>query len=199
MMLHTRATSGTIRLVRLAVLAATLVALAGTGLRADGAVWTVRRGTVRVTCPLTVGGSFEAKTTAVTGQVGAPGTAANVIVDVTTLDSGIDLRTEHLKRDYLEVGKGEAFTAAAITDIVLTGIDAQNPNGRGTFAGTLRLHGQSHPVRGKAEIKRSGTSLQIRAEFPVAISTFEIPTPRYMGVGVRDEVLVRVDLEAGQP
>jgi hypothetical protein len=73
--------------------------------------WRVGRGDVRVTCPMTIGGSFDAKTTALTGAVtaSARGSRAfdgSLTVDLRTLDTGIGLRNEHLRENYLEVDKG---------------------------------------------------------------------------------------------
>jgi hypothetical protein len=64
--------------------------------------WRVDQGEVRVTCPMTVGGSFEAKTTTLKGSViasatGAPAFDGSLAVDLRTLDTGIGLRNEHLR------------------------------------------------------------------------------------------------------
>ena len=62
--------------------------------------WTTTTGDVRVTCPLTVGGSFEAKTTALAGRLSVdPATTAlagELSVELKTLDTGISLRNQHM-------------------------------------------------------------------------------------------------------
>src|SRR4029453_14584154 len=83
------------------------VALAGATAVA-GNTWRVGQGDVRVICPMTIGGSFDAKTTAISGAVTASATDAraldgSVAVDLRTLDTGIGLRNEHLRDNYLEV------------------------------------------------------------------------------------------------
>ena len=65
-------------------------------------------GDVRVICPMTIGGSFDAKTTALSGAVTASGSGSaaldgSLAVDLRTLDTGISLRNEHLRENYLEV------------------------------------------------------------------------------------------------
>src|SRR4051794_1886561 len=89
-----------------------LMLLAGTPALADtGAALRVSGGDVTVTCPLTVGGAFEARTKAVSGDV-APGAdnatvTGAVRVRLDTLETGIGLRDEHMRNNYLEVAKGE--------------------------------------------------------------------------------------------
>jgi polyisoprenoid-binding protein YceI len=150
-----------------------------------------------VKCPLTVGGSFEAKTNALDGELSMSAQRAGevdgtLIVDLKTLETGIGLRDTHMRDQYLEVQKGEQFAAARLNRIRLAGIDPANPAGTGTFTGMLTLHGVEREVTGKAEVKSAGESLQVLATFPVNVSDFNIQKPRYLGVGVKDEVTVAV-------
>lgn len=161
--------------------------------------WAVTSGRVRVVCPLTVGGSFDAVTTAITGSVAA-GTsggalAASFAVDLTQLDTGIGLRNNHMRDKYLETGRGEGFADTRLTDVVLAGLDPSAPDGRGTFTGRLLLHGVTQEVSGPVEIRRQGSALRVTARFPIQLPGFGIAKPRFLGVGVRDEVTVHVTLD----
>ena len=51
-------------------------------------------------------------------------------------------------------------------------------------------------VTGTADIKPEGDGYRLNASFPVRVSEFGIPEPSYLGVGVKDEVVVRVNLNA---
>lgn len=168
--------------------------------RAQSSEWTVRSGTVRVVCSLTVGGSFEAKSTAIAGSFNPISStkvwSGEFVVDLNTLDTGIGLRNEHLRGRYLETGRGEGYARALLTEVTLSGIDPDTLTGRGSFTGSLRLHGRTRPVGGQVEVRQTGPSLRVRAAFPVALSQFDIATPRYLGVGVRDEVVVHVTIDA---
>jgi len=162
--------------------------------------WRVARGDVRVACPMTVGGSFEAKTSAIQGTVttsaaGAP-LGGQLSVDLATLDTGIGLRSEHLKNKYLEVGKGQGFDHAVLSQIRLGDADPQSVQGKTAFTGTFLLHGTSKPVSGQATIRREGKNVRVEASFPVTVSAFGIEKPQYLGVGVRDQVTVNVSLTA---
>lgn len=163
--------------------------------------WRVSEGEVAVRCPLTVGGSFQATTRDVTGQL-APDPAqpgrltGELSVDLRTLDTGIGLRNRHMRDNYLEVGRGDGFERAVLSDITLAGGDAATFAGATTFTGTLLVHGTRKPVTGRVTLARAGDDVRVEAAFPVRLPDFAVPKPRYLGVGVGDEVQVKVKFSA---
>jgi polyisoprenoid-binding protein YceI len=178
----------------LAMIAIVLIAGAA-GAQSTARAWTVASGDVRVTCPMTVGGSFEAKTSALAGQLSIDSSATmlagELSVDLKTLDTGITLRNQHMVENYLEVGKGEGFDRATLSNIdvgaLASGVDGQKP-----FTARLRLHGVTQTVTGRATLSSRGSSVRVDASFPLHISDFAIAAPRYLGVGVKNDVTVRV-------
>jgi polyisoprenoid-binding protein YceI len=96
-----------------------------------------------------------------------------------------------MRQEYLQVDRGEDFSTTTFTDLRIVKLD-----GRTTFEGTLRLHGQSKHISGTAELQRRDGSIRVQARFPLRISEFQIPSPTYLGVGVRDEIQVSVTLTA---
>jgi polyisoprenoid-binding protein YceI len=169
---------------------------------ADAGAWQLSRGDVRVVCPLTVGGSFEGRTSSLAGTLsaapGRPAAFAGAIeVDLRTLDTGIGLRNDHMRSEYLEVEKGEGFSSAVLTDLDLGSAPAEGLRGRTRFTGTLLLHGVRKAVSGQADIRREGQSVRVEAGFPIALADYGIRAPRYLGVGVKDVVQVKVSLTAG--
>ena len=163
--------------------------------------WRIVRGEVRVVCPLTVGGSFEARTTSLSGTLdvaaAAPAAlAGEIAVDLKTLDTGIGLRNEHMRTQYLEVGKGQGFDTAALSDVHLLDLGGDAGQGRTRFTGTLLLHGTKRPIAGQADIRREGAAARVDASFPVVPAEYGIASPRYLGVGVKDAVQVKVSLTA---
>ncbi len=185
---------------RVAWLLALLAVSPAVRAQAAESAWRVARGDVRVVCPMTVGGSFEAKTSSVQGTVTTGGAGAplggELLVDLATLDTGIGLRDEHMKKNYLEVGRGQGFDHAVLSQIRLGDADPQAVQGKTAFTGTLLIHGTAKPVAGQATIRREGNAVRVEASFPVSIASFGIPKPQYLGVGVRDEVTVNVSLTA---
>jgi polyisoprenoid-binding protein YceI len=155
----------------------------------------VSSGEVTVMCPLTVGGSFEAKTRNLSGDVAhaaEQGTMRGALkVELQTLETGIGVRDRHMKNNYLEVEKGPAFATATIEDIRI-----EKMEGKTVFSGMLSLHGQKKKVTGAAELQQKDGKIRVQAQFPVKVSEFEIPAPTYLGVGVRDEIQIKVSLLA---
>ena len=150
---------------------------------------------------MTVGGSFQARTNAVRGTVAvSPGHGntenMDLTVDLRTLDTGIALRTEHMKESYLEVDRAPGFDKASLVDVALMGVDPDDPAGKGMFTAVLALHGMRHSVSGSAEIKRAGNGLRVKASFPLQLSDYNIPEPRYLGVGVKNQLQVEVTFTA---
>jgi hypothetical protein len=129
---------------------------------------------------------------------GGPGAAlgGDLSVDLRTLDTGISLRNEHLRNKYLEVGRGEGFDRAVLSEIRLGDAEPGSLAGRTAFTGSFLLHGTAKPIAGQATVRREGRSVGVEASFTVTIAAFGIEEPRYLGVGVRDQVTVKVSLVA---
>ena len=160
-------------------------------------------GAVIVVCPLTVGGSFEAKTSAIEGQLMTDAARPNtlngeLVVDLSTLDTGIDLRNTHLRERYLEIAKGAGFAKATLTSVALEGGPVVAISGSRRFTGVLTVHGVARPVAGEVRLRSSPSGVHIDATFPMHLADYDIAKPRYLGVGVKDDVQVKVAFEAGR-
>ncbi len=193
------------RVASIATAAATLLlaTLDPVGARPAGAeeVWRLTSGTVRVRCRLTVGGSFDAATSAISGtlrQARPDASYAGALrVDLVPLDTGIELRNSHLRENYLEVARGEQYRYAALTGIALAAPLPPDAARHATpFSGTLSLHGVERAIAGEAELRRRDGGIGVQATFSLSLEAFDIPPPRYLGVGVRDEVGIRVTFDA---
>ena len=186
--------------------AVALAALALTGAHTAVAAesWSVSSGNVQVRCRLTVGGSFDVVTSALSGtlQRATPDGsdyAGELRVDLATLDSGIGLRNSHLRDNYLEVVRGPEFQSAVLSGLVL---DDPLPAGASRhetgFSGMLALHGVQRPIEGEAELRQRDGRMQVEATFSISLDAFDITPPRYLGVGVRDTVEVTVTFDAAR-
>jgi polyisoprenoid-binding protein YceI len=183
------------------LLAGLVLGLAWGASAADAPTWQLAEGEVRVTCPLTVGGSFEAKTSSLAGTLvlaasRPPSFSGEIAVDLRTLDTGIDLRNSHLKEGYLEVTKADGFDKALLTDLRLDNVDVATFQGHTGFSGTFLVHGIKKPVTGQVEVHREGSNIRVEASFPVVLSDHGIALPQYLGVGVKNQVQVKVKLVA---
>lgn len=159
--------------------------------------WQATQGRVTVVCPLTVGGRFEARTTAVTGKVttveGSRHVDGAFVVDLTTLQTGIGLRDMHLRDNYLEVSRGPGYDTAVLEAIVLDApVPARGQSAVLGFSGVLTLHGRSNPVIGRVELAPKADRLDVKVTFPLRIDVYAIARPAYLGVGVTNQVEVSV-------
>jgi polyisoprenoid-binding protein YceI len=192
----------TIRGRRELLAAASLLALlAPGGFAAEVPSWRLEKGEVKILVPLKPGGAFAASTTALSGTLTLEGAkparlVGDVSMDLTTIDTGIALRNQHLKENYLEVAKGEGYNKAVLSDIQLADVSGETFDGTTPFTGTMLLHGVKHQVAGTAEIHSEGTSRRVRAEFPLVLTDWSVSPPEYLGVGVGSRLLVKVTLTA---
>ena len=185
---------------RFAALAAASLVLAVTA--AAGESWTLTSGEVRVRCRLTVGGSFDAGTSRISGALrledaGAREVPGEIRVPLDSLDTGIGLRNTHLRETYLEVDRGEAFREAVLTAVELAEPFPPGDRDQETgFRGLLSLHGVERRIEGDVRLARRDGRVRVEAEFPLSLAEFAIPPPRYLGVGVRDEIRITVTFDA---
>lgn len=186
--------SHSIRLVLTAILVSAVTVSAAWAQDDQIVGYRIDKAEIVIVCPMTVGGSFEAKTTAMSGELGArPGDAmvGSLQVNLRTLDTGIGLRDRHMRDNYLEVQKGPDYATATLEDIRVEKLE-----GKTVMKGLLRLHGQRREVQGTAEIRNENGRVRVLAQFPLKVTDFQIAKPSYLGVGVREEIQVKVSMTA---
>jgi polyisoprenoid-binding protein YceI len=135
---------------------------------------------VELLVKLSPAGSFKATTSSVVGTAKRTGDkvkASNIVVKLDTLKTGIALRDKHLK---------EHLDTKTYPDAVLQ--TAEGENGKGTA--TLKIRGQEKTVKGDFKIKDK----TLVADFALLISDFGITGIKYLGVGVKDEIKVTVEV-----
>ena len=189
------------RLLPRAVFAVTaaLSGIAAPAVHAQDPAWKVSKGELRVVCPLTVGGSFEAQSTGLSGTMTLstvrPTTfRGGIHLDLASIDTGIALRNQHLREQYLEVSKGEGYAQAVLSGLSLGNLDPRTFQGRTPFAATLLLHGVRKTVNASAEVRREPDGIRVSSTFPLKLSDYGVAQPQYLGVGVGDTLQVRIQL-----
>lgn len=125
-------------------------------------------------------GSYVAKTSQVQGRVTLSGgkvQASNIRVQAKTLKTGLALRDKHTQ---------ERLQTDQFPEIIL--VKGQGSGGKGT--GTINLKGIEKPIVGTYKIE----GRMIKAQFKLSIKQFGIENVKYLGVGVKDEVEITVQL-----
>ncbi len=130
---------------------------------------------------LSPAGSFKADLDKVTGYAykTADGgyEATEVTVDLNSISTGVGLRDKHTK-EHLMV---EKYPTAKL-------VSASGKNGTGKAI--IDIKGKKQPVEGTYKVEGNMFS----AEFPMLLTDLDIKSVRYMGVGVKDKILVHVNL-----
>lgn len=131
-----------------------------------------------VAVALTPAGDFVGKTADLKGEVTVVGneySAQNIVVNLKNLKTGVALRDKHTQK-HLQTDK---FPEAVL-------VQAKGKDGKGV--GQIKIKGITKEIAGTYTV--SGNMLN--AEFPLKLSDFEIKGIKYMGIGVEDEVKIKV-------
>ncbi len=134
---------------------------------------------------LSPAGSFKGKTTDVKGfaiKKGAEVSAQNIIVNLKSLKTGIELRDHHTLKN-LETDK---YPQAVL-------ISATGKDGKGT--GKIRIRGIEKNIAGTYKINGN----ELLADFKLKLSDFKITNISYMGAGVDNEVVLHVAIPVKGP
>jgi polyisoprenoid-binding protein YceI len=113
--------------------------------------------------------------------------------DLTSLDTGMATRNDHMKTKYLEVGKFPKASLEVTSVKSLKGWSLKTPKlDQDSFEGSLTLHGVTKPVSGRFTVSDKG---HVDAKFKLKMTDYNVAIPSFAGVTVTDEVEVTVQLE----
>lgn len=116
-----------------------------------------------------------------------------------SLDTGINLRNEHMKHKYLEIKKFPE-ASLAITEVAFPAdfniTTFKSTGDKLPFKGELELHGVKKAVTGVVTLEKNDQDLEVEAEFPLKLSEFQVKTPSYRGITVTEDVEVNVKAKA---
>lgn len=156
---------------------------------ADAAAKWVRGGDASVTFLATGPGGLQIKGSGTDLTVDDKGDTVTVVVPLKDIDTGIALRNKHMRDKYLEVAKYPTVELTVSRAEIRLGASGE---GAGDANGTMKLHGQSKPVRFHYAVKRSGAASNVAGSLRVNMKDFGIEEPSFMGATVKPEVDVNV-------
>lgn len=114
--------------------------------------------------------------------------SGELIFDLDSLTTGLDLRDRHMKETYLETSN-KNFKQAVLK------ISNLNIEESTDFKAFLTLHGVTKEVKISAEIDSDKSDLEIKAHFEINLSDFGIAIPSFQGITVADSVKINVESE----
>lgn len=115
----------------------------------------------------------------------------SLVLNIKSLDTGIEMRDKHMKEKYLEV---EKYPTATLKVLGLPKI-AIGKSLKKTYSWPLSLHGVEKNVDVEVDMKNSTEGYIGNAEFSLKLSDFNIIIPTYLGVKVADQVAIKVNFE----
>lgn len=117
--------------------------------------------------------------------------SGEAIVDLSSLDTDIDMRDRHMKEKYLEV---EKYKDAKISFAdVKVSAEKVEKGGEFELMGKLNLHGEEKALPIAMNLENKDGQIKAKAKFKVKLSEFKIDIPKYAGITVADEVHVTTE------
>ena len=112
-------------------------------------------------------------------------------LDISSLDTGMQLRNEHMKNKYLEV---KTYPEAKLNfkDVEVSPSAAAGK----PFHGMLTLHGVTKPVEGTLVFNPSDTKASGSADFTVKLTDYGIAIPSFAGITVAEDVELHIQISA---
>jgi polyisoprenoid-binding protein YceI len=144
--------------------------------------------------------TFQGRTDRLTGRITLdPAQVTDSVtvymeVDLTTLDTGLGKRDQHMRENHLETKK---YPKAIFKGATLRGAGAR-PLVAGTPAqfdveGAFTLHGVTRRMRATVEVVlKDDKTLQFKTEFPVGLADYKIDRPKFLFLKLADVQQVAV-------
>jgi len=152
--------------------------------------------------------TMTGKSSKVTGSVTVDpaditSTTGSFEVPVASLQTGNELRNEHLRGDGWLDAKSNPKIRFEIREVVLgkraSSALKKNKDTDVQVKGTFTAHGISRPVTTNGTVKWSDDLLYIRAKFAIKLEDHRVSVPSIVRLKVANEIAVSVDLRAVAP
>lgn len=113
-------------------------------------------------------------------------------VDLNTLDTGIDLRNNHMRDSYLETDtyRFAEFTGELVTDFDPDSEDQQQV----TVSGTFKIHGVEQDIDVNGTLKPVDPGLQLEAGWTVLLEDYDIDKPRVVFYELASEQKISISI-----
>lgn len=111
-------------------------------------------------------------------------------VDLTTIDTGIELRNRHMRDNYLETDKYRyTFFEGKIDELTKVSENEYDVS----VSGKLFIHGITNEISTNGKIIRNADELNIQTEFTVALSDYNIDIPQIMFMKIDENMQLHLN------
>jgi polyisoprenoid-binding protein YceI len=111
------------------------------------------------------------------------GTTLTFKVPMATVKTGIELRDQHMRDNYVEVAKYPEVTLTfPKADVKWPAAEGEETTG--TITGSFTAHGATQPIEITYTVKSGKKGLAVEAGFPYDVTQYGIAIPSYLGVTI---------------
>jgi polyisoprenoid-binding protein YceI len=118
------------------------------------------------------------------------GSTVKIIVPLTHLETGIDLRDQHMRDKCLEVQKYPDAVLEVSWSAITLPEDGKSVSGKAQ--GKMTLHGKTRDVSFTYAVKRTGSRYAASGSVTLDIRPFDIHVPSYLGMTVKPDIVTHV-------
>jgi len=135
---------------------------------------------------------FKGRSYNLTGLVDLDKNLVDFYVDLTTMDTGINLRNKHMRDSYLETDKYPfaEFTGKIISDF----LELPDESKKVTVAGTFTIHGLEQEMEIEGTLTPEGNNLKLGASWIVLLQDHNIDQPRVVFYELADEQTINISI-----
>lgn len=135
---------------------------------------------------------FKGTSDHLTGLIDLDENLVDFYVDLNTLDTGIDLRNNHMRDSYLETDK---YRFAEFTGNLTSGFDPSLMKEQEVSAiGTFQIHGVEQEIEVKGTLQQMDNGLQLDASWTILLEDYNIDKPRVVFYELASEQTVNISI-----
>lgn len=141
---------------------------------------------------------FTGKSNHLTGMIDFDENLVDFYVDLTTLDTGINLRNNHMRDSYLET---DDFPFAEFTGSLVTPYDFEKGGKQEVMvAGTFKIHGVEQEVEIDGSLENTDKGMNLQASWTVLLEDHDIRRPRvvFYELAQEQEVSISITLKENE-
>lgn len=135
---------------------------------------------------------FKGISNQLTGLIDMDKSLADFYVDLNTLDTGINLRNNHMRDSYLETDK---YRFAEFTGNLTQGFDPSVKREQEvTVSGTFQIHGVERDIKVSGTLKPVESGLQLDASWTMLLEDYNIDKPQVVFYELASEQTVNISI-----
>ena len=139
--------------------------------------------------------NFTGRSNYLVGQINLADSTVQFYVDLTTISTGVKLRDEHMREEYLQTDKYPfaQFSGKIVSPFNPASTDTQQVTVKGKF----KVHGVTRQISVKGSMVVTPQKLFVKAAWPVMLKDYKIKIPEvlFMKVSEKQAVSIKATLD----